>query len=588
MPLTSSHFVAVSEGTLVTAAGNDWYKTAQWSGMANGGTTQSVAQVLAVACLAAPSCVGFHLISGGRLGEGALLYDSNSYDSTTWPPETPDAIAAAGGSWAWGESGWSGRGAPAAHGSVAVGKGWDSWEAFRRSPSPSLSLPSPLPPSPSPSHYFLADGGESCSTACAKDSPVARACDLRAITAAAASVATCKIVLSALGMSYTHSSMHFDDDSGCTYHPGQTGWAQVMNSGHDSGATPAPTCDVVNADSSRRRVCACEDLRRVEETAAKKAKDAVEWCAAECRSRGFCCNDPAVGSNQLLSCAQACMVRAGGHGAATCREAVHAPRACTRTVGARAFTLCQACADLGDSCPHGVQSTEAGEVGCALAPLDRSAPASAVSEIVMATEVTLVLKAGGTVEEYEAKAGSVKVRLRQQLQCFSPACVLTVTAEAGSVILTVVATDTAGGASELESAAIALQTKPLDAMSSVLGVTIEEAPAAPSVVDVLVPVTRLPPSPPPQSGADQRSTTDSRRLAAGLAGGAASVMGAFALLFALRRRVCWCLPRPPHIARNHVTVEVRPLPLPPPPKVSLAVEAVALGEDEAPPAYAVS
>ena len=98
MPLTSSHFVAVSEGTLVTAAGNDWYKTAQWSGMANDGTTQSVAQVLAVACLAAPSCVGFHLISGGRLGEGALLYDSDSYNSTTWPPETPDAIAAAGGS----------------------------------------------------------------------------------------------------------------------------------------------------------------------------------------------------------------------------------------------------------------------------------------------------------------------------------------------------------------------------------------------------------------------------------------------------------------------------------------------------------
>ena len=84
----------------------------------------------------------------------------------------------------------------------------------------------------------------------------------------------------------------------------------------------------------------------------------------------------------------------------------------------------------------------------------------------MATEVTLVLKAGGTVEEYEAKAGSVKVRLRQQLQCFSPACVLTVTAEAGSGILTVVATDTAGGASQVESASVAVQTKPVDVMSS--------------------------------------------------------------------------------------------------------------------------
>ena len=37
---------------------------------------------------------------------------------------------------------------------------------------------------------------------------------------------------------------------------------------------------------------------------------------------------------------------------------------------------------------------------------------------------------------------------------------------------------------------MALQTKPLDAMSSALGVTIEEAPAAPSVRDVLVRVPR--------------------------------------------------------------------------------------------------
>ena len=80
-----------------------------------------------------------------------------------------------------------------------------------------------------------------------------------------------------------------------------------------------------------------------------------------------------------------------------------------------------------------------------------------------------------------------------------PACVLTVTVEAGSVILTVVATDTAGGASQVESAALALQTKPLDVIGSALGVTIEEAPAAPSVIDVQVQVMRLAPSPPPPS-----------------------------------------------------------------------------------------
>ena len=206
-----------------------------------------------------------------------------------------------------------------------------------------------------------------------------------------------------------------------------------------------------------------------------------------------------------------------------------------------------------------------------------------------AKKITLVLKAGGTVEEYAAKADSVKAALREELQCFSTACELTVTVKAGSVILTVVATDTAGGASEVESAAVALQTKPLDVMSSVLGVTIEETPAAPSVIAVQVRVTRLAPSPPPPSGADQRAATTKKRLVVGLVGGAASVVGACALLFALRRRV-WGLararPGPPCIPQNHTTVEGRPLPLPPP-KLSPAVEAVALGEDEAPPAYGV-
>ena len=561
-----SQFVPVSEGTLVTAGVPRWYKTAQWSGIANDGTTQSVAQVLAVACLAAPSCVGFHLISGGqsaqelpsgwtmdfdtasqatyfvndltgetkwgspRLGTGALLYDSDGYNGE-WPPETPDAIAAAGGSWEWGEAGWSGRGAPAAHGSVAAGKGWYSWEAFRRSPSPS---PSPSrtslsPPPPSPSHYFLADGGESCSTACAnKDSPVTLACDLRAITAAAASVATCTDVLSALGMSYTHSGMHSDDDSGCTYHPGQTGWAQVMNSGRDSGATPAPTCDEVNADSSRRRVCACDERRPMQ---------------------GGCCQrsltDDRVAPWEYLN------------GVPIALE--------SRTIGCTRNRWM----------PDKTYSKATGKCE----DLRRV-------EIVPAKEITLVLKAGGTVEEYEAKADSVKASLRQELQCFSPACVLTVTVEAGSVILTVVATITSGGASQVESAAVALQAKRLDVMSSMLGITIEEAPSAPSAIDVQVQVARLAPSPPPPSGADQRAATEKKRLVVGLAGGAASIVAAFALLYVLMRRV-WGLPRPPRISQSHMPVEGRPLPLPPP-KLPLAVEAVALGEGEAPPAYGVA
>jgi hypothetical protein len=50
-----------------------------------------------------------------------------------------------------------------------------------------------------------------------------------------------------------------------------------------------------------------------------------------------------------------------------------------------------------------------------------------------------VLKAAGAIEEYEAKADSIKESLNRELKCFMPACVLTVTAKAGSVILTVVA-----------------------------------------------------------------------------------------------------------------------------------------------------
>ena len=110
-----------------------------------------------------------------------------------------------------------------------------------------------------------------------------------------------------------------------------------------------------------------------------------------------------------------------------------------------------------------------------------------------------MLKAGGTVEEYQAKADLVKESLRQQLQCILPACMLTVTVEAGSVILTVVATDTAGAESQVESAAVALLAEPLNAMSNVLGIIIEQVTAAPSAVPIPVQVMRLAPSPPPPS-----------------------------------------------------------------------------------------
>ena len=128
-----------------------------------------------------------------------------------------------------------------------------------------------------------------------------------------------------------------------------------------------------------------------------------------------------------------------------------------------------------------------------------------------AKKVTLQLKAGGTVEEYEAKADAVTANLRQELRCFPPACMLTVTVEAGSVILTVVATDTAGTSSQVESAAVALQEKRLDVMSSLLGITIEEVPDPPSAIAVQVEVTRLAPTSPPPASPDHCSVQDCER-----------------------------------------------------------------------------
>ena len=111
--------------------------------------------------------------------------------------------------------------------------------------------------------YFLAEGGKSCTTACSNygDSPslATQTCNLNALTAAASSMDNCKAVLDSLGMSYGSAGVYSDDDSGCTYHPGQTGWAQVMHSERDSGTAATPKCDEVNGDSSRRRVCACID-----------------------------------------------------------------------------------------------------------------------------------------------------------------------------------------------------------------------------------------------------------------------------------------------------------------------------------------
>ena len=210
------------------------------------------------------------------------------------------------------------------------------------------------------------------------------------------------------------------------------------------------------------------------------------------------------------------------------------PMICLDTCGTAGDTVCQdgGWGAFGSMCEFG---TDCSDCGSRLLldpppsppvfpppPPPTPQPPGATNEIVSAKEVTLVLKAVGTVEEYEAKADSIKASLRRELRCFLPTCMLTVAVEAGSVILTVVATDTTGAASQVESAAMALQAKTLDVMSSVLGITIEEVPAPPSAVAVQVQVTRLAPSPPPSSpDVGVKGTSDSAAAGPGLAIGLA-------------------------------------------------------------------
>ena len=104
--------------------------------------------------------------------------------------------------------------------------------------------------SPAAPVYFLAAGGESCSAACAVRSAE---CELTAIQYAATSVQICNGIIESLGKRPKTGGQYQDDNSRCMYHPGQTGWYQVMKK---DGPT---TCAEVNTDSSRRRVCMCDE-----------------------------------------------------------------------------------------------------------------------------------------------------------------------------------------------------------------------------------------------------------------------------------------------------------------------------------------
>ena len=95
----------------------------------------------------------------------------------------------------------------------------------------------------------MATGGTSCTEACKAKGLI---CDTDAIRHVANDFSICKETLKALGTTADDEGAFSDDNSGCTYHPGGTGWYQLMNNGNPT------TCDVINSDPSRQRVCSCK------------------------------------------------------------------------------------------------------------------------------------------------------------------------------------------------------------------------------------------------------------------------------------------------------------------------------------------
>ena len=89
------------------------------------------------------------------------------------------------------------------------------------------------------------------------------------------------------------------------------------------------------------------------------------------------------------------------------------------------------------------------------------------TRMVNAAQVVITVKIEGTLEDYQVLVEAINLALGQLLQCFEPHCFLTVTAVAGSVVLTVTATDIAEPPT-IVSAANAIATADLSYLSAVL------------------------------------------------------------------------------------------------------------------------
>ena len=111
---------------------------------------------------------------------------------------------------------------------------------------------------------------------------------------------------------------HLSNDVGCSGLRGYKFKECTMDAEcNGNGQPPAMACskECMFGDCSdgmdRHERAVAATLAEVEHT---------EFCRRECHEAGFCCNDWTVGANQLISCAQACMIRQRGTPFAECND----------------------------------------------------------------------------------------------------------------------------------------------------------------------------------------------------------------------------------------------------------------------------
>ena len=105
-------------------------------------------------------------------------------------------------------------------------------------------------------------------------------------------------------------------------------------------------------------------------TASAGAATISAFCSQECVSNGNMNNDPTSGSDQVLSCSQACMIRARGSTEADCGSNCdrNGASGCSLTVNDYTYSMCQARQDYSSAALSKMMSQASCKEGCAMTP----------------------------------------------------------------------------------------------------------------------------------------------------------------------------------------------------------------------------